>query len=263
MSELQPLQIIFYNTFKNREYFEMQHGSRPWHALLLITEGSFSCHIAGQDYIVEAGEIMLFPQNTYYERKVISPISFHQFAFVSNSSDLCAASLQVGKVNLSKEQVFSISNALERAAFGQFHDTNSLYCHTVSYIIMQNYISSDINDVAPPDHDIHWATQYISLHFSEDLNMEALAKKLHLSYTGFLWKFKNTMQCTPSEYLSYLRIHYAKTLLLESNLKIFEIAERCGYNNAFYFTNAFRKHTGYSPSTFRKNTLLSDRFFVK
>lgn len=258
MNELHPLQMIFYNTFKNRKYFEMQHGSRPWHTLLLITEGSFTCQIAGQEYTVEAGEIMLFPQNMYYDRKVITPISFHQFAFVTNSSDLCTASLQVGKVNLSKEQVFSISLALDRAAFGQFHDTNSLYCHTVSYIIMQNFISSDINDVAPPDHDIHWATQYISLHFSEDLNMEELAKKLHLSYTGFLWKFKSTMQCTPSEYLSYIRIHYAKTLLLESNLKIYEIAERCGYNNAFYFTNVFRKHTGSSPNDFRKKALLPE-----
>lgn len=252
MNEPQSLQIIFYNTFKERDEFEMRNGSRPWHALLLITEGSFSCRIAGQEYNIEAGEIMFFPQNVYYERWVTAPISFHQFAFVTDASDLCTASLQIGKVAISKEQVFSLANALKRAAHGQFHNASSLFCHTISHIMMTNYISSDLNDVAPPDHDISWAAQYISMHFNEDLRVETLAEKLHLSYTGFLWKFKNAMQCTPSEYLASMRINHAKSLLLDSDLQINEIAERCGYNNAFYFSNVFRKQFGCSPSVYRK-----------
>lgn len=257
MNELQPLKIIFYNTFKNRNYFEMQHGSKPWHVLLLITEGAFSCEINGCEYHIEAGEIMFFPQNVYFRRWIDAPISFHQFAFVANDSDLCVSSLQIGKVNISKNQVFSLANALERAAHGHFHNSVSLFCHTISHIMMQNYISSDVKDVAPPDHDVSWAAQYISAHFHEELHVEELAKKLHLSYTGFLWKFKNTMQCTPSEYLLHLRIRYAKTLLLETDLQINEIAERCGYNNAFYFTNVFRKNVGCSPSLFRTEALHS------
>ena len=251
MQELQSLRMIFYNTFKSRNYFEMQRGSRPWHALLLITEGSFWCRMNEKEYHVEAGEIMFFPQNVYYERRVTSPITFHQFAFVTDDTDLCTSSLEIGKVAISKEKVFSLAKALERTAHRGFHNESSLLLHTISHILMENYISSDLKDITPPDKNISWAAQYISMHFNEDLRIEELAEKLHLSYTGFLWKFKNAMHCTPSEYLSHLRISYAKALLLDSDLQINEVAERCGYNNPFYFTNVFRKHIGCSPSFFR------------
>ena len=42
----------------------------------------------------------------------------------------------------------------------------------------------------------------------------------------------------------------ARAMLEETELKIREIAERCGYRDALYFTQAFRRETGMTPSAF-------------
>jgi AraC-like DNA-binding protein len=43
-----------------------------------------------------------------------------------------------------------------------------------------------------------------------------------------------------------------KSLLSESKLLIKEISARCGFENEYYFSNRFKKHTGISPTEYRK-----------
>ena len=49
-----------------------------------------------------------------------------------------------------------------------------------------------------------------------------------------------------------LRMTNARSLLEDTDLQIKEIAERCGYKDALYFTQAFKKETGLTPSAYRK-----------
>ena len=102
-----------------------------------------------------------------------------------------------------------------------------------------------------PAGEIAQAVQYLTDHMAEKINMENLAKQLHLSYTGFLWKFRKEMGCAPSEYLIRIRMQLAKQLLLDSDLRINEIAPLCGYSNAYYFSAAFHKETGMAPINYR------------
>ncbi|MDD6735853.1 MAG: AraC family transcriptional regulator [Clostridiales bacterium] len=43
----------------------------------------------------------------------------------------------------------------------------------------------------------------------------------------------------------------AKLLLSDTSVKIGEIAELLGYEDSFYFSNVFKKHTGLSPRSYR------------
>ena len=55
-----------------------------------------------------------------------------------------------------------------------------------------------------------------------------------------------------SEYLEFCRISHAKSLLIETELPVHDIAMGVGYRNAMYFSKVFRKNTGASPSEYRK-----------
>lgn len=53
--------------------------------------------------------------------------------------------------------------------------------------------------------------------------------------------------------LIHMRIEYAKNMILNSNLKIEQIADICGYNNTVHFYRQFRKYTGMTPKEYRMN----------
>lgn len=243
------ISLIYYEPPRYKEQFEKETGSCPRHMLILLLEGSFSCRTQGTEYRAERGQVACFPPNVPFERKVEKPICYIQIGFYVAEGDPCAAALPAGLLSVDKDQVESIGRKIEHAP--------AFYEHLTSFLITQHYLNSSSSafQKQSSDREMECVISYFFEHMSEKINMEELAKTLHLSYTGFLWKFRRTMDCTPLEYLQHIRLQKAKQLLVEGDLRINEIASCCGYNNAYYFTNTFHKVYGISPKEFRiKNT---------
>ncbi|HIS69974.1 MAG TPA: AraC family transcriptional regulator [Candidatus Gallacutalibacter stercoravium] len=62
--------------------------------------------------------------------------------------------------------------------------------------------------------------------------------------------FQKEMGCTPSQYLIGKRMEYAKELIRAKGLSGYsfqQIALLCGYNDSYFFSRTFKKHTGLSP----------------
>lgn len=55
------------------------------------------------------------------------------------------------------------------------------------------------------------------------------------------------------DFLTRKRIEEARKLLLESSMKIREVAERCGYSDQHYFSYCFKKYAGVSPNMLRQS----------
>ncbi|HIT64513.1 MAG TPA: helix-turn-helix transcriptional regulator, partial [Candidatus Ventrimonas merdavium] len=62
--------------------------------------------------------------------------------------------------------------------------------------------------------------------------------------------FKKTCNIGFTEYITQKKIARAKALLLEQDYKIYEVAERLGFESAFYFSKVFKKVEGISPRDF-------------
>lgn len=68
--------------------------------------------------------------------------------------------------------------------------------------------------------------------------------------------FKRYIGVTPAEYLSELRINYAKQLLLHeypSHMKIAGVAHASGFSDPYYFARYFKKKTGCTPSEYSQH----------
>jgi two-component system, response regulator YesN len=96
----------------------------------------------------------------------------------------------------------------------------------------------------------HIGNQHLSLHWvaNEMLYMNA-------DYLGKLFK-KETGEKF-SNYITKQRIELAIELIeKENDVKVFELAEKIGYgDNPQYFSQVFKKHTGYTPSEYKKESL--------
>jgi len=77
---------------------------------------------------------------------------------------------------------------------------------------------------------------------------------MHLSTFYFCKMFKKATGLTFTDYLGRVRVEKAKSLLLNPNLRISEIAYAVGFQSLTHFNRVFRELTGRSPTNFRKKS---------
>lgn len=108
------------------------------------------------------------------------------------------------------------------------------------------------NSSARPSRLIYTIKQYMEEHISEpELSLASAAKVFYLNSSYLSRIFKKETGRSFVEYLTDLRIEKAKLLLKNSDLKIYEIAERVGIDNPNYFGILFKKVEGCSPLEYR------------
>lgn len=93
--------------------------------------------------------------------------------------------------------------------------------------------------------------KYILEHLHERIVLQDIADNFGVSPNYLSQLFKRFEQVGISEYISSLKIRKAKELLKDGNLKIYEVADRLGFESAFYFSKVFKKTTGIAPKDFR------------
>lgn len=71
-----------------------------------------------------------------------------------------------------------------------------------------------------------------------------------MSYESLRKRFRQTFGCSLSQYCINVRINRSKTLLLDENLSIQEVAGALGYCDSYAFCNQFKKIVGVSPGKF-------------
>lgn len=99
------------------------------------------------------------------------------------------------------------------------------------------------------------AQAYIADHYQKDLSIEEVAELADLSISHFCTLFKQVTGYTFLEYLTQCRMEKAKTILLNTNVKVYQVAPLVGYQDPRYFTQVFKKVTGKTPSEYREEAL--------
>jgi Response regulator containing CheY-like receiver domain and AraC-type DNA-binding domain len=92
---------------------------------------------------------------------------------------------------------------------------------------------------------------YVEENYMENLNLKILGEKFYINnvYLGQL--FKKNVGVSFNEYLNILRIEGATRLLETTDLRIYTIAEKSGFQNADYFINKFVGVKGITPNQYR------------
>ena len=102
---------------------------------------------------------------------------------------------------------------------------------------------------------------YINQHIEEDITIDDICSNFHISKYYFCRKFKKLTGQTVMEYILKTRISIAKNLLVK-NIPIGEISEECGFSSVSYFSRAFKKDTGLTPTQYRREHI-RDEFDFK
>lgn len=96
------------------------------------------------------------------------------------------------------------------------------------------------------------ARRYIDENLGSDLSVAKLAEQFYVSPNYFSRLFKKVMNEGCNEYIVKKRIEKSRILLETTTIKAGKIAMMVGYNDTNYFSLAFKKHTGMSPTKYRE-----------
>ena len=94
--------------------------------------------------------------------------------------------------------------------------------------------------------------RYLKQNHTRNINSEEISSVFGCSRSKWSREFNKAVGMSLREYINKLRVEDAKTLLLNSRLSVTEIAYSVGFSDSNYFTNIFKKYTGLSPMSFRK-----------
>ena len=106
---------------------------------------------------------------------------------------------------------------------------------------------------------VRLACMLIESAYDEDLTLDDMALRAHVSKSYLLKLFTRHLGTTPYEYLMRHRITRAKELLAETDLSVGEISRRVGFNSESNFSYRFSKIVGQSPRAYRQSSPRSAR----
>lgn len=260
------LKLLSYTYFERKENFVMNEDIYDSWILFMIDSGSFDYQIEEEVGTVEPGDILVCPPGITFRRKIGTPIALHFISFeVDEDLKLNQFVLPRFKTTLSDRlRLDSDINYLHN-----YHLTND-----PKEFIQQQHMLNDIwqmlcnewdKEMHPNEYLYHTysgdplmneAYEWLLNNAYSKFNLRELSDLVGLSPVQFSRRFQREFHMKPSEFVKRLRILKVARLLIDTNLTLEQIAERCGYENGFYLSRVFRGVMGMSPSEYRVQNIV-------
>ncbi len=96
--------------------------------------------------------------------------------------------------------------------------------------------------------------EHMDRNLGRPISRDALAEVAGLSRAQFHRVFTQAMGCSPVRFLRNIRLRLAQQLLISTAEPVKVIAGRCGYEDVFVFSKAFKRDCGLSPRLYRQRT---------
>ncbi|MCQ4088469.1 response regulator transcription factor [Saccharibacillus sp. JS10] len=146
---------------------------------------------------------------------------------------------------------------LDEAKYGFFREIEEASNAKTATLLLEQFLQKAEMKVTertdqPGGANMKKLLAYIDEHYTEALSLTGLGKHFHFNPSYLSSYFTAHNKEGFSEYLNKIRVAKSEKLLREGELSISEISGQVGYSDPGYFTKVFKKHTGFSPSQYRR-----------
>lgn len=143
------------------------------------------------------------------------------------------------------------------------HEQEKLFYYSLSESIVHDHVKllgklnsiDAIKSVTKKElfRKIEKAKEFIDCNYTQEIKIEKIAQFVGLSEFHFYRLFKSLHSCTPHQYIVNKRLEQSRIMLSKREGSALEIATICGFYDVSAFSNAFKKHFGYSPTKIKFN----------
>lgn len=239
--------------------FLMSEDTYDYWVILAAVEGDFHYRLGDEKGHAKFGDIILCPPATTLYRHAERPLSFLFLEFdwldKFGHAILPGPAIPTGKITFHRiNRYTSTISCVREMPDTSMHESFGYKQHLMNdllYLYATERWDESIHG-ALKDPMIREAVLYIQNHAFEPLSLKLLADRACLSQSQFSRRFQASTGKAPIAYLTAIRMKKARTLLLESDHTLEQIAQQCGYQNGFYLSRVFTSAYKMSPSAFRK-----------
>ena len=216
-------------------------NARPYAALSLRVSGVGAFEIAGKRLVTTPDDVIFLPADTPY--KVEYSVSESIVVHFEHSNYFSAECIHLNNPARIENQFHYLYEAWTRN-----HSVNQ--AKSLIYDIFDKMANDQKMSIE--DSVIANCIRYMDTNFSSpETDIEAVCEVAFVTASTLQRGFLRHVGMSPKQYLTQLRMNRALELLSKNELTVKEIAAACGFVDEKYFSRAFKKKYGTSPSQFR------------
>lgn len=252
-----------------------------FNVLIYVTAGTIFVTEDGQDYEINAGELLILKAGVHHfgKYKIPAGTAWHYVHFYTadcpflpvydpysdNETALSYNEKMLFMTVVPKKTAMLVGSRIEKeisqltSSFSSQKPLRRWNANAQLFAILTECAFRDFEEkpyTLPLSERI---SEYLREHLFENFSANALEKHFYLSYKHMAAVFRKEKQTTMQQYHSELRINEACRLLRSSMLTVGEISAQLGFSDMLYFSRCFKKLTGVCPTQYRKNLPFRER----
>ena len=232
-----------------------------WHQIIRCGTGEGVLVADGEMTILHENDFVLIPAGYPHEYyPTAEPWATNWVVF---GGDACPKLLK--ELNLDKPTVVSINdntipqglftsiyvNINSGSVFGQ--QIASGYVYDLVLWFKQAILLAELNRFRKNSQQIlAMAIDYIKENVCREVTLREISKQIGISQQHMCRIFREHLNVHFTEYVTRVRLNIAMEMILNTDLPMAEIAERCGFKSASYFSTVFGKYEHMTPNNYRK-----------
>lgn len=239
-------------------YFEGEHwhrtvsAPRGMDALVLMVKGEIEYLFAEKSVLASAGDLLFLPGDLpYCGKKHTDGVAFYVIDFLCTDRTAFAAfgapcTLEKHADETDLAQFAAIASLWARQSIDAQMRVKAHLYEILSRKLAPSAMPKSVTSTAQ-------IIDYVLSHLGDpSLGVAHLCREFFISESQLRRNLIKETGLRPNDYILRLRLNRARSLLLDSEKPLWQIAEECGFANQYYFSRCFSEAYGLPPSEFRK-----------
>lgn len=221
----------------------------------LVVSGRAKHVVNGQSYEISGGDIYVLSPSDFHSLTVYEPLVTYNVMFTENAvfspllfdlvSNNVSLTYKLNEVQYARiRELFEILAREENIASYSDRFLKNL-CECIIIKLLECFYIE--RRAVKPKKTIYTAALYIYRNFKNDISLKTLSDEIGYSPNHFSRLFNEVFGMGVTEYITDVRLGYAKKLLLSTDTPVTDICFESGFSSFSTFSRTFKKKYGISP----------------
>lgn len=248
--------------------FSFPGEAHPFWEMVYVVEGHVGVTADDRIYVLSAGDLIVHKPMEFH--KIWSEddhVRVNIYTFVASGADLAKLENHSGEVNEVAEKQLHELNLIAKQAFvcddgGLVMDFRDPVRAQIFALMLEALLleldknTSEIGTEEKHSRVFSTVVAFMNDNIHRHLSVEQIARQCNISSSMLKKLFRRYTDSGVMAYFSRMKVNRAMEML-GAGASVASVSEKLAYANQFYFSTAFKRQTGYTPTEYRKMGLQS------